>query len=89
MRQDRPPIGPGAGLLRPTVSIPLEGKVPTSSGGPDLRSPILGDGLRMTIFWKSLQFNSHAILIPEGWISTRGSPFFGARDDSQKTLPMA
>jgi hypothetical protein len=27
--------------------------------------------------------------MPDGWISTRGSPFFGARDDSQKTLPMA
>jgi len=26
----------------PKVSIPLDGKVPTSSGGPDLRSPTLG-----------------------------------------------
>src|SRR5450759_2246750 len=39
----------------PKVSIPLprsrltgEGKVPTSSGGPDLRSPTLGDVLGMT-----------------------------------------
>src|SRR5450830_243373 len=30
-------------LPRPTVSIPLEGKVPTSSGGPGLRPPILED----------------------------------------------
>jgi hypothetical protein len=31
------------GIYAPKVSIPLEGKVPTSSGGPDLRSPTLGD----------------------------------------------
>jgi hypothetical protein len=30
------------GIYAPKVSIPLEGKVPTSSGGPDLRSPTLG-----------------------------------------------
>jgi hypothetical protein len=31
------------GIYALKVSIPLEGKVPTSSGGPDLRSPTLGD----------------------------------------------
>ena len=31
----------GVGIYAPKVPIPLEGKVPTSSGGPDLRSPIL------------------------------------------------
>ncbi len=30
-------------IYAPKVSIPLEGKVPTSSGGPDLQSPTLGD----------------------------------------------